>query len=49
MKETLREFKEKQYKFVKKNINNHKLNSLTGWIDSSKKDLQKTKNQKKRY
>ena len=48
-KQTLREFKDKQYKFVRDNINNHKLNSVTGWIDSSKKDLQKTKNQKKRY
>ncbi len=49
MKETLREFKDKQYKFVKDNINNHKLNALTGWIDLAKVDLQKTKKQKKRY
>ena len=49
MKETLREFKDKQYKFVKDNINNHKLNALTGWIDLAKVDLQKTKKQTKRY
>lgn len=49
MDNTLREFKDKQYKFVKENINNHKLNPITGWTDSPKKDLQKTKHQKKRY
>jgi hypothetical protein len=49
MKETLREFKDKQYKFVRDNINNHKLNSLTGWIDLAKVDLQKTRKKKKRY
>ena len=45
MKETLSVFKDKQYKFVKDNINNHKLNSLTGWIDLANVDLQKTKKQ----
>ena len=48
MDNTLREFKDKQYNFVKENTNNHKLNPITGWIDSPKKDLQKTKHQKKR-
>ena len=47
--EELREFKDKQYKFVRKNINNHKLNSITGWIDSAKKDVQSIRSRKLRY
>ena len=47
--EALREFKDKQYKFVRKNINNHKLNPITGWTDSVKYDVQSMRNRKKRY
>jgi|TARA_B110000908_G_scaffold105386_1_gene124104 hypothetical protein len=45
----LRKFKDRQYKFVKENINNHKLNSVTGWVDSAKKDVQSIRSRKLRY
>ena len=44
--EALREFKDNQYKFVRKHINNHKLNPITGWIDSVKYDVQSMRNRK---
>ena len=47
--EALREFKDNQYKFVRKHINNHKLNPITGWIDSVKYDVQSMRNRKIRY
>jgi len=49
VEETLREFKDRQYKYVRDNIKDHRLNSLTGWIDLVKNDVQTIRNRKKRY